>query len=66
MTIPEDHIAWTFDGPSPDCSTPLYYKGNFYVLADRKGGVITCLWIGESTEFIWHIKVIRTRKLCKS
>ena len=28
---------------SPDCSTPLYYKGNLYILADRKGGVITCL-----------------------
>jgi len=42
-TITDDHIAWTFDGPSPDCSTPLFYKGNLYVLADRKGGVITCL-----------------------
>jgi len=42
-TITDDHIAWTFDGPSPDCSTPLYYKGNLYILADRKGGVITCL-----------------------
>jgi len=42
-TISDDHIAWTFDGPSPDCSTPLLYKGNLYVLADRKGGVITCL-----------------------
>jgi len=43
MCISEDHIARMFDGPSPDCSTPLYYKGNLYVLADRKGGVITCL-----------------------
>ena len=42
-TISDDHIAWRFDGPSPDCSTPLYYKGDLYVLADRKGGVITCL-----------------------
>jgi outer membrane protein assembly factor BamB len=42
-TISDDHIAWRFDGPSPDCSTPLYYKGNLYVLADRKGGIITCL-----------------------
>ncbi len=41
--ISDDYIAWTFDGPSPDCSTPLFYKGNLYVLADRKGGVITCL-----------------------
>jgi outer membrane protein assembly factor BamB len=42
-TLSDDHIAWRFDGPSPDCSTPLYYKGNLYVLADRKGGVVTCL-----------------------
>jgi len=42
-TITDDHVAWRFDGPSPDCSTPLYYKGNLYVLADIKGGVITCL-----------------------
>jgi outer membrane protein assembly factor BamB len=42
-TLSDDHITWRFDGPSPDCSTPLYYKGNLYVLADRKGGVITCL-----------------------
>jgi outer membrane protein assembly factor BamB len=42
-TISDDNIAWRFDGPSPDCSTPLYYKGNLYILADRKGGVITCL-----------------------
>lgn len=41
--ISDDHIAWRFNGPSPDCSTPLYYKGNLYILADRKGGIITCL-----------------------
>ncbi|MGB2862117.1 MAG: PQQ-binding-like beta-propeller repeat protein [Sedimentisphaerales bacterium] len=49
-TISDDHIAWTFDGPSPDCSTPLYYKGNLYVLADRKGGVITCLDAGTGRQ----------------
>ncbi|MHC4207476.1 MAG: outer membrane protein assembly factor BamB family protein, partial [Planctomycetota bacterium] len=42
-TISDDNIAWRFDDPAPDCSTPLYYKGNLYVLADRKGGVMTCL-----------------------
>lgn len=41
--LTDNCIAWRFDGPSPDCSTPLYYKGNVYVLADRKGGVLTCL-----------------------
>jgi len=49
-TISDDHIAWTFDGPSPDCSTPLLYKGNLYVLADRKGGVITCLDAGTGRQ----------------
>ena len=49
-TITDDHIAWTFNGPSPDCSTPLYYKGNLYVLGDRKGGVITCLDAGTGRQ----------------
>jgi outer membrane protein assembly factor BamB len=41
--LSDDDIAWKFEGPSPDCSTPLLYKGNIYVLADRTGGVLTCL-----------------------
>jgi len=53
--LSDDDIAWKFDGPAPDVSTPLYYKGNIYVLGDRKGGVVTCLdgstgrrkWQGE-------------------
>lgn len=49
-TITDDYITWTFSGPSPDCSTPLYYKGNIYVLADRKGGVITCLDAGTGRQ----------------
>jgi outer membrane protein assembly factor BamB len=48
--ISDDYIAWTFKGPSPDCSTPLYYKGNIYVLADRKGGIITCLDAGTGQQ----------------
>ena len=48
--ISDDYIAWTFKGPSPDCSTPLYYKGNIYVLADRKGGIITCLDAGTGRQ----------------
>ncbi len=39
----DDYIAWKFNGPSPDCSTPLYYKGNIYILADRTDGILTCL-----------------------
>jgi len=41
--LSDDDIAWKFDGPAPDVSTPLYYKGNIYVLGDRRGGVMTCL-----------------------
>jgi outer membrane protein assembly factor BamB len=53
--LSDDDIVWKFDGPAPDVSTPLYYKGNIYVLGDRRGGVMTCLdastgrqkWQGE-------------------
>jgi len=40
-TAPEP--AWTFGGPAPDSSTPLYYKGNVYVLDGRKSKTVTCL-----------------------
>ncbi len=40
-TAPE--LAWTFDGPAPDSSTPLYYKGNLYVLDGLKSKTVTCL-----------------------
>lgn len=37
-------IVWEFDGPSPDCSTPLYYQGRLYVLDGiTHGKVVTCL-----------------------
>ncbi len=42
-TLTDDYVAWIFDGPSPDVCTPLYYKGNLYVLDGRKGGILTCL-----------------------
>ncbi|MBN2589934.1 MAG: PQQ-binding-like beta-propeller repeat protein [Sedimentisphaerales bacterium] len=53
--LSDEDIAWKFEGPAPDCSTPLFYKGNVYVLADRTRGVLTCLdaktgkqkWQGE-------------------
>jgi len=36
--------AWEFEGPAPDCSTPLLYDGLLYVLDGiRKGGVVSCL-----------------------
>jgi outer membrane protein assembly factor BamB len=54
-TLTEEDILWRFNGPAPDCSTPLFYKGNVYVLADRTNGILTCLdaktgkqkWQGE-------------------
>lgn len=40
----EDYIVWRFDGPVPDCSTPLYYDGLLYLLDGmRHGKVVTCL-----------------------
>jgi len=37
-------IVWEFDGPSPDCPTPLYYQNRLYVLNGiRSGKVVTCL-----------------------
>ncbi|MCP4261810.1 MAG: PQQ-binding-like beta-propeller repeat protein [Planctomycetes bacterium] len=48
--VSDDDIAWKFDGPAPDVSTPLYYKGNIYVLGDRRGGVMTCLDAGTGRQ----------------
>ncbi|MFH1716380.1 MAG: PQQ-binding-like beta-propeller repeat protein [Planctomycetota bacterium] len=42
-TLAEEHVAWTFDGPTPDVCTPLYYKGNVYILDGKSSGVLTCL-----------------------
>jgi outer membrane protein assembly factor BamB len=39
----DDRIAWVFDGPTPDACTPLYYKGNLYVLDGKSRRVLTCL-----------------------
>jgi outer membrane protein assembly factor BamB len=39
-----DDVAWTFDGPTPDVPTPLFYGGNLYVLDGvRHGKAVTCL-----------------------
>lgn len=53
--LTDKNIAWKFDGPSPDVSSPLLYKGNIYILCDRASGTLTCLdaktgkqkWQGE-------------------
>ena len=49
-TLSDDHLLWTFDGPTPDVCTPLYYKGNLYVLAGQTGGVLTCLDAGTGRQ----------------
>jgi outer membrane protein assembly factor BamB len=41
--LSDDHVAWEFNGPTPDVCTPLSYKGNLYVLDGKSGGVLTCL-----------------------
>jgi len=41
--LTKNDVAWTFKGPTPDVSTPLYYKGNLYVLDGRKKHIVTCL-----------------------
>lgn len=42
-TLSDDQVAWAFDGPTPDACTPLYYKGNIYVLDGKQRRVLTCL-----------------------
>ena len=42
-TLSDKHVAWTFEGPSPDVSTPLYYKENLYVLDGLRSHTVTCL-----------------------
>jgi outer membrane protein assembly factor BamB len=46
----DDYVAWEFDGPTPDVCTPLYYKGNLYVLDGKSGGIITCLDAGTGRQ----------------
>lgn len=42
--LSQDDIAWTFDRMTPDVPTPLFYRGNLYVLdGTRNGKVVTCL-----------------------
>jgi outer membrane protein assembly factor BamB len=42
-TLSKDHVAWTFEGPTPDVSTPLYYGGNLYVLDGvERNATVTC------------------------
>ncbi|MCF7957620.1 MAG: PQQ-binding-like beta-propeller repeat protein [Phycisphaerae bacterium] len=42
--LTDDAVAWEFNGPTPDCPSPCYYKGNIYVLCGGRGDkVLSCL-----------------------
>ena len=42
--LSEADVAWRYDGPMPDCTTPLYYDGLLYLLDGiMNGKVVTCL-----------------------
>ncbi|UCG47491.1 MAG: PQQ-binding-like beta-propeller repeat protein [Phycisphaerales bacterium] len=50
-------FAWEFDGPSPDASTPLFYRGRLYVLDGiTYGKVVTC-FEPKSGNQIWQGKI---------
>jgi len=72
-TPSDNHVAWIFDGPTPDESTPLYYKGNLYVMAGiRNGKVVTCPRLQSLTDTslstqqakfsVWEIRVTASNK----
>ena len=42
-TLTNDAVAWSFDGPAPDASTPLLYRGRLYVQDGDQKKAITCL-----------------------
>ncbi len=48
----EQDVLWTFDGPTPDSPTPLYYEGLLYVLAGQKKTLI-CLDPGTG-QSLWQ------------
>jgi outer membrane protein assembly factor BamB len=53
----QPRIVWEFDGPVPDCSTPLYYQKRLYVLDGIKSGkVVTCL-DPKTGRQIWQGKI---------
>ena len=51
--VKEKDLAWTFDGPSPDVCTPLFYRDKLYVLDGKVKKHITCL-SPETGKIIWQ------------
>jgi outer membrane protein assembly factor BamB len=53
----EAGIVWEFDGPTPDCTTPLFYQGRLYILDGMTHGkVVTCLDPKTGHQF-WQGKI---------
>jgi outer membrane protein assembly factor BamB len=50
-----DRKTWEYDGPAPDCPSPLVYQGRLYLLQDSRK-VMTCL-DPKSGEVIWQEKI---------
>jgi outer membrane protein assembly factor BamB len=53
--VPYDRIAWEYEGPAPDCPSPLVYGGRVYLLQDSRK-VMTCL-DPKSGDVIWQEKI---------
>jgi outer membrane protein assembly factor BamB len=51
--LSKNYVTWTFSGPTPDVSTPLYYKGGLYVLDGQRSKTITCL-DAKTSHKRWH------------
>lgn len=42
-TLGKEYVAWTVNGPTPDVPTPLFYRGDLYVLDGvERRSVVTC------------------------
>ncbi len=59
--ITDTHRAWTYEKYSPDCPTPIVYRGLVYVLRDN--GVGSCL-VARTGEVKWRKRLLQGD--CKS
>ena len=56
-TLSQKDVAWTFKGPTPDVCTPLYYRGNLYILDGvERRAVVTC-FEPETGRVKWQGKI---------
>lgn len=53
--VGEKDVAWRFDGPCPDVSTPLFYQNKLYVFDGSAKKKITCL-NPKNGDIIWEGK----------